>query len=168
MAAFASQTQSPFNTPTETGLRSLCILTASFPSAYSLQRLVVLDYLLVHSDDIPDGPAGLHPQTPHRSGEILVRRSLVHNGLLLYQSRGLIETSYNASGVFFTATDHAAAFLDALDALYVTGLRDRADWLEDRFGSASDHELDLLVRAHIGEWGAEFTLESVLWAEDPQ
>lgn len=156
----------PFNTPIETGLRSLCVLTAGFPVASSLQRLVILDYLLVHSDDIPGGPPGLHPQTPHRSGEILVRRGLVQAGLLLYQSRGLIETAYTSEGVFFAATDHAASFLDALDARYVSGLRERAAWLAERFGSFADHELDTLVREHIGEWGAEFSLESVLWAED--
>jgi hypothetical protein len=52
----------PFNSAVEIGLRSLCLLTAAFPAAYSLQRLVVFDYLLVHSDDMPGGPPGLHPQ----------------------------------------------------------------------------------------------------------
>ena len=157
---------SPFNSPTETGLRSLCLLTADFPKRHSLQRLVVFDYLLVHSDDIPNGPPGLHPQTPHRSGEILVRRGVLQAGLLLYQSRGLIETVYSDHGVFYLATDESAAFLDALSAGYVHGLRERAAWVVDNFSSLSDAQLDALVRDHIGQWGAEFALESVLWAED--
>lgn len=157
---------SPFNSPIETGLRTLCLLTAGFPSPCSLQRLVIFDYLLVHSDDIPNGPPGLHPQTPHRSGEILVRRGLVQAGILLYQSRGLIETVYTTAGVFFAATDHSAAFLDVLRAGYVVGLRDRADWVIEKFGALTDGDLDTLVRDHIGQWGAEFTLESVLWADE--
>lgn len=156
----------PFNSPIETGLRSLCVLTAGFPTPCSLQRLVIFDYLLVHSDDIPGGPPGLHPQTPHRSGEILVRRGLLQAGLLLYQSRGLIETVYTNEGVFFAGTEHSAAFLDALSASYVLGLRDRANWVVERFGPLTDSALDALVRDHIGQWGAEFALESVLWAED--
>jgi hypothetical protein len=156
----------PFNSPIETGLRSLCVLTANFPTPCSLQRLVIFDYLLVHSDDIPGGPPGLHPQTPHRSGEILVRRGVLHAGLLLYQSRGLIETVYTKDGVFYAGTEHAAAFLDALSTPYVSGLRDRADWVVERFGPLTDNALTSLVREHIGEWGAEFALESVLWAED--
>jgi hypothetical protein len=157
---------SPFNSPIETGLRSLFVLTAAFPIPCSLQRLVILDYLLVHSDDIPGGPSGLHPQTPHRSGEILVRRGLLQAGLLLYQSRGLIETVYTKEGVFFAATEHSAAFLDALSTRYASGLRDRADWVVERFGPLTDSALEALVRAHIGQWGAEFALESVLWAEE--
>jgi hypothetical protein len=157
---------SPFNSPIETGLRTLCLLTAGFPSPCSLQRLVIFDYLLVHSDDIPDGPPGLHPQTPHRSGEILVRRGVLQAGILLYQSRGLIETVYTTTGVFFVATEHSASFLDVLEAGYVSGLRERADWVTARFGALSDDDLDSLVRDHLGQWGAEFALESVLWAEE--
>ncbi len=157
---------SPFNSPIETGLRSLCVLAAGFPTPCSLQRLVIFDYLLVHSDDIPGGPPGLHPQTPHRSGEILVRRGVLQAGLLLYQSRGLIETVYTSEGVFFAGTEHCAAFLDALSATYVSGLRERAYWVVERFGPMIDSALDALVSDHIGQWGAEFALESVLWTEE--
>ncbi|MDP3720069.1 MAG: threonine transporter [Acidobacteriota bacterium] len=162
----ARERTSPFNSPIETGLRMLCLLSAGFPTPCSLQRLVVFDYLVVHSDDIPGGPPGLHPQTPHRSGEILVRRGVLQSGLLLYQSRGLIDTVYTTSGVFYAATDQSAPFLDVLSSSYVAGLRDRADWVVEGFSALSDTELDALVRQHIGQWGAEFALESVLWAEE--
>ncbi|QRN94059.1 hypothetical protein JRI60_33585 [Archangium violaceum] len=155
-----------FNGPVELGLRALCILTAAYPASYSLERLVVFDYLSVHSDDMPGGPAGLHPQTPHRGGEIFVRRGVLQEGLLLYQSRGLIERVYQDGGIFFTATDKSAGFLDALSTEYVTGLRARADWLVDSYGLLDDAELDAVVRERIGTWGAEFTMESVLWEEE--
>ncbi len=156
----------PFNGAVEIGLRSLCVLTAAYPSSYSLQRLVVFDYVLVHSDDMPGGPAGLHPQTPHRGGELLVRRGVLQDGLLLYQSRGLIERVYQDGGVFFSATDRSAGFLDALSTEYVAGLRQRADWVVDSFGLLDDAELDAMVRERIGKWGAEFAMQSVLWAEE--
>ena len=160
------QIAAPFNGAVEIGLRSLCILTAAYPSSYSLQRLVVFDYLLVHSDDMPGGPTGLHPQTPHRGGEILVRRGVLQEGLLLYQSRGLIARVYHDIGVFFLATDRSGAFLDTLSAQYVRGLRERATWVVDTFGLLADIELDSMVRERIGKWGAEFALESVLLAEE--
>lgn len=161
-----AQIAAPFNGAVEIGLRSLCVLTAAYPSPYSLQRLVVFDYLLVHSDDMPGGPSGLHPQTPHRGGEILVRRGVIQEGLLLYQSRGLIERLYQDGGVFFSATDRSAAFLDALSTEYVVCLRERATWVVDSFGLLADVELDSMVSERIGKWGAEFALESVLWAEE--
>jgi hypothetical protein len=156
----------PFNGPVEIGLRALCVLTAAFPTPYALQQLVVFDYLLVHSDDVPGGPAGLHPQTPHRGGEILVRRGVLQDGLALYESRGLIARTYKEGGIFFAATDKSAGFLDALSAEYIKGLRSRADWVVDSFGLLDGAELDAMVRERIRTWGAEFAMESVLWAEE--
>lgn len=157
---------SPFNGPVEIGLRALCVLTTAFPAAYALQRLVVFDYFLVHSDDIEGGPEGLHPRTPHRGGEILVRRGVIQDGLTLYESRGLIERVYKNGGIFFAATDKSADFLDTLSTEYLKGLRERADWVVDSFGLFDDAELDAMVRDRIGIWGAEFSMESVLWTEE--
>jgi len=160
------QSVSPFNGPVEIGLRALCVLTTAFPTTYALQRLVVFDYFLVHSDDIEGGPNGLHPRTPHRGGEILVRRRVLQDGLTLYASRGLVERIYQDSGIFFAATDTSADFLDTLSTDYLKALRQRADWVVDRFGLLDDAELDLMVRECIGIWGAEFSMESVLWTEE--
>lgn len=157
---------SPFNGPVEIGLRALCVLTTAFPAAYPLQRLVVFDYFLVHSDDIEGGPEGLHPQTPHRGGEILVRRGVLQDGLTLYESRGLIERVYKDGGIFFAATDKSADFLDTLSTEYLKALRERADWVVGSFGLLDDAELDAVVRNRIGTWGAEFSMESVLWTEE--
>lgn len=156
----------PFNGAVEIGLRALCILSAAFSDCYSLQRLTILDYLVVHSDDLPDGPRGLHPQTPNRGGEILVRRDALQRGLLLYESRGLVARRFEPDGVFYAATDHSAAFLDALDTYYVEDLRDRATWIVEGPGRLDDTSLDELVKDHIGEWGAEFALQSVLRTEE--
>jgi hypothetical protein len=164
--ATPSQFVSPFNGPIEIGLRALCVLTTAFPTAYALQRLVVFDYFLVHSDDIEGGPGGLHPQTPHRGGEILVRRGVLQDGLTLYESRGLIERVYKDGGIFFAATDRSADFLDTLSTEYLKALRERSDWVVDSFGLLADEELDAMVREHIGTWGAEFSMESVLWTEE--
>lgn len=164
--ATPSQFVSPFNGPIEIGLRALCVLTTAFPTAYALQRLVVFDYFLVHSDDIEGGPEGLHPQTPHRGGEILVRRGVLQDGLTLYESRGLIERVYKDGGIFFAATDRSADFLDTLSTEYLKALRERSDWVVDSFGLLADEELDAMVREQIGTWGAEFSMESVLWTEE--
>ena len=158
----------PFNGPVEIGLRALSVLSEAFPAQYSLQRLVVSDYLLVHSDDLPGGPPGLHPKTPHRGGELLVRRAVLEQGLMLYQSRGLLERHYTDTGVMFAATDRTAGFLDALSSTYAAELRDRAAWLVSLFEDVSDSELLRIADAQVGEWGAEFAMESVLKVEDDE
>lgn len=158
--------QAIFNGPIELGLRSLAVLTSAFPDVYTLQRLVIFDYFVVHSDDLPHGPVGLHPKTPYRGGEILVRRGLIQRGLRLYESRSLIERRYGNDGLAFAATDLAASFLDTLDAEYVRKLRERAGWVVETLGLRTDHDLERLAHAQVGQWGAEFVMDSVLWSEE--
>lgn len=155
----------PFNGPIEIGLRALALLSEAFPAQYSLQRLVVSDYLLVHSDDLPGGPPGLHPKTPHRGGELLVRRAVLEQGLMLYQSRGLLERHFTATGVMFAATERTAGFLDALSSVYASELRERAAWLVSLLDEVTDGELLTIANSHVGKWGAEFAMESVLKVE---
>lgn len=157
---------SPFNSPVESGLRALVLLYSLFPEDASLQRLVVFDYLLIHSDDVPGGPDGLHPKTPYRSGELLVRRETLNRGIILFMSRGLISESYLDSGLAYVATERTASFLDALTSKYVAALRDRAEWVKTHFSNLTDDQLDVYVKDHLGQWGAEFEMDSILWSED--
>ena len=129
---------------------------------------MVSDYLLVHSDDLPNGPPGLHPKTPHRGGELLVRRAVLEQGLMLYQSRGLLERHYVVTGVMFAATERAASFLDALSSEYASQLRERAAWLVSLFTHVSDGDVLKIANSQVGEWGAEFAMESVLKVEDTE
>ncbi len=151
-----------FNSPLEVGFRALALLTGDYPARYSLQRLVILDYLVVHSDDLNEGPKGLHPKTPHRGGELLVRRVALEKGLLFYQGKGLLERHFMEEGVLYSANEQSASFLDVLTTDYILKLRELAEWLVEKFGGYSDHELSILVRRGAGEWGAEFEMSAAL------
>lgn len=154
-----------FNTPIESGLRSLFVLTAVSPKECDLQRLVIYDYLLVHSDDVTDGPKSLHPATPLRSGELLVRRTLVAHGLQLLVRKGLVTKNYTKAGIYFSTTQHARKFLDYLTSVYAKRCADISKWIAGRFQPMSDDELREFIYENLGRWGAEFTRESVLWEE---
>src|SRR5271166_4314166 len=87
-----------FNTPFETGLRSVVILTTTYPDALGLSRLVIFDHLIVHTEDV-GGPKSMHPKDRSRAAEILVRRRLVDSGLALMQTRGLVARVVTAEGL---------------------------------------------------------------------
>jgi hypothetical protein len=88
--------------------------------------------------------------------------------LMLYQSRGLLERHYTEAGVMFAATDRTAGFLDALSSDYASQLRERAAWLASLLWDVSDSELLKIANSQVGEWGAEFAMESVLKVEDAE
>ena len=146
---------SPFNSALETGLRSIAILTEACPDEFDLQRLLYFDYLVVHSRDA-DGPDSLHPSTPLRNGELLVRRGVIERGLLLYVSRGLVERHGRDTGIFYGASEGAGPFLECLRSAYTCSLRERARWAVEAFGVLDEHELKGYFDARFERWTREF------------
>jgi hypothetical protein len=149
-----------FNGPVETGLRSLMLLAESFPTPLDIQRLVILDYLLVHSGDLDGGPTSIHPPSPLRAGEVSIRRGLLENGLHLFATKGLIRQMIDNSGIRFVAEDLAVTFLDALKSDQVKQLRNRANWAIELTGRLSDKDAMRLLEKTIGRWKTEFVLEA--------
>lgn len=149
----------------ESGLRSLTILVAAYPNYYDLERLVIYDYLLVHSGDIDNGPKSIHPNTPHRSGEILIKRPIIESGLKNMISKGLIESRYSKSGIMYAATEVSSPFLDTLQAEYTIKLIKTADWVFEIFGGYSIEDLKELVNDNLDVWGGEFVNESIVRGE---
>lgn len=146
---------SPFNSSLETGVRALSILEAAHPSSCDLQRLVELDYLVVHSGDA-GGPASLHAPVPMRAGELLVRRQIIEKGLLLMISRGLVERIAYPDGFHYRASEAAAPFMSALTAPYSLELRDRARWAIETFGDMTTDAVRLITQRFFQRWTTEF------------
>ncbi len=145
----------PFNSALETGLRSVTILAEACPEEFDLQRLLYFDYLVVHSSDA-GGPASLHPDTPLRNGELLVRRSVIERGLNLFISRNLVERHARERGLFYSASEAAGPFLECLESPYCRELRERASWAVDTFGGFDEGEFKNYFDAHFERWTREF------------
>lgn len=151
-----------FNKPVEVGIRALVLLKELYPMASDIQRLIYYDYLLLHSGDVEGGPPSLHPATPHRSCEILVRRKLMQTGLLLLQSKGLAKKGFESSGITYLCTEMAEPFLGYFSSEYSQQLKEKAKWVIRRFGSASDEDIEGFIKSNLGRWGSEFTRESLV------
>jgi hypothetical protein len=160
-----SDLSSLFNSPMESGLRSLTLLVAGYPNYYDLERLVIYDYLLVHSGDIENGPKSMHPATPHRFGEILIKRPIIESGLKNMIAKGLIEARYSKSGITYTATEASSPFLDSLQADYTQKMIKIADWVYETFGGYNIENLKTLVNDNLNVWGSEFVNESIVRGE---
>lgn len=149
-------TSSVFNSPVELGLRSLCLLVELEPEHYDLQRLVLFDYLLVHSADVGGGPVSLHAATPQRGSEVLVRRAILEPGLAMYARRGLIDAKMDSNGFTYAASDRGACFLDSLRSGYVLAMRERARWISSRFGALPTSKVLGFVNSELDRWGGQF------------
>ena len=159
MNAIAIPTSQPhrlFNTPLECGLRLLFLLNACYPKRADLQRLISYDYLIVHSGDVGDGPASLHPAVPFRGSEWFVKRDLVRNSLDLMFARELPDKRLNKDGIYYAGSKLTEAFIKLLVSPYASDLKLRASWVAERFGGLTDVELREFMTANAGRWGIEF------------
>jgi hypothetical protein len=58
----------------------------------------------------------------------------------------------------YQAEDDAGPFLDALDAEYLTELKDRANWVVDRFQEIGDQDIRLMLTRVYDQWSREFQI----------
>lgn len=164
-AVASSRKPATFNGPLEAGLRAVAVLGAAYPQSFDLQRLVAFDYLLVHTADV-GGPSSLHPPAPLQSAELLVRRKLVQQALLLMMTRELVDRDFNVDGIRYSAGENAAPFLEALESDYLMALKERAAWLVHALGDKNEEDFRDVMHRFFDRWVEEFqAAESSLGAE---
>lgn len=144
-----------FNGALETGVRAVILLDAAHPRTFDIAKLTWCDHLVVHTADI-NGPASLHPDIPQRTGELLVRRRLVEDGVDLMRRLHLIEAMVDDAGIRYQASEEASAFVETLRSDYARDLKERAAWLASYLSKLSDGELAELIADRIGRWAVEF------------
>ena len=150
------------NSPLELGLRALFILNAVGPQGCDLDRMCIYDYLLTHSSDVEGGPPSLHPAIPHRAAEVLVKKGIMEKGLLLMQSKDLINASFGSDGITFKANKLTQPFLAYQDSAYAKNLLSISEWLAQKFANYSNKELNSYVNGNLEIWGGEFIRESII------
>lgn len=145
----------PFNSPLETGVRALVVLDATYPDAFDLSQMTWFDHLVVHTGDI-GGPPSLHPDLPHRIGELLVRRPVIEASLTLMRRLHLVEVVVGDRGFLYRAGDEAYPFVGLLRSPYARALKDRARWLAANVCNLDSDRIERLVAEKIGRWNVEF------------
>lgn len=151
----------PFNSTLETGIRALVVLEAFHPRRFDLLEMTWLDHLVVHTGDLddPDAPSSLHPALPNRAAELVVRRPLVEKSLRLMQQLHLVDVFETEYGITFGASDEAPIYLDLLQAPYSVALKERAQWMAERFANKPAVEMREQMEKRIGRWTADFRVE---------
>lgn len=147
-----------FNTPFELGLRMVYLLFALRPGGADLQKLVLLDYAIVYSQDV-GGPASLHTPVPYRNAELFSRRERIEQGLYLMSTRGLVDVVLDDRGMTYIAGQSSFTMVGSLSSKYWRDLQVRCAWVAERFGQANSNELLNLFAESGHLWGAE--LETV-------
>ena len=145
-----------FNTPLETGIRALCILTVNPELEFDLQELTAFDYLVVHTGDFTNAPSSLHPDVPTKTGELAIRRNLIERGLMLMEYKKLVSKESRPDGFYFRPTDFASVFVESLTNNYIKMLIKRAEWAVENFSTNDGCILDSIMGSSFDVWSKEF------------
>jgi hypothetical protein len=146
-----------FNSPLEVGLRALFLVNAAGRRSLDLQTLVSFDFALVHTDAF-SGPPSLHPRTPSQGGELLVRRSVMQEGLELMRSRDLIDRQFKAAGIAYCRTPGGMHVGEQFDSPYAEDLRERAAWVIGNLGTLTPRQLEARLAPHARSLSDELIL----------
>lgn len=128
----------PFNNPLEVGLRLLCILNEAYPKKISLQSLIYVDYIIIHSGDFDNAVESIHAPVPYRESEIYIRRNLIKSSLDFLLNKNLIEISYDVNGITYLASENSTPFLENLSENYTLELIKRVDWFFNKYESINE------------------------------
>lgn len=155
-----------FNSALETGVRSICILVADLSNKFDIQQLLALDHIVVHTGDIENAPPSLHPNILQRSGELLVRRPLIENGLVLMESKRLVQKVITPDGFYYCATELASVFIDSLTNEYIKELSQRAQWAVTMYNDYGDMLFSEIFNSAFDRWRNEFQIAEMSIAKN--
>lgn len=155
-----------FNSPLEVSLRILIILEKVSPNECDLQNLIYLDYFTLYPSDSPaHNSIVMHTHTPYRGTEIIVRRKVMQDSLLLLLKKGLIKKKFSPEGIKYKTTKVTTPFLKYFDSDYYKKFEKIAELIVKGLSDYSFQYIDEYVKKNISNWGPEFTSES-LFRED--
>lgn len=159
---FEAENKNVFNSPLEIGLRMLFILDALTPKTYDINTLAIFDYFLLNSSDFPNGPKSLHPSTPHRGAQLIIKPMVLQQGLNLMISKELINIDFTVDGIAYSSNLLTGKFIEFIDNEYSNNLKLRCDWIKSEFFNYDVTKLEIFVKNNIPEWGSEFIYESLI------
>jgi len=145
-----------FNSTFEAGVRATFLLTVIYPESVDLEELIALDHLVVHSADV-GGPPSLHPATKTHATEMLVRRDLIQRGLLLMQSKLLVERiAHPSRGLLYRGGEEAQNFVSYLHSTYFSRLHTAAAFLAAIRDELGKDKFAELVEQQLEKWAIQF------------
>lgn len=128
----------PFNNPLEIGLRLLSILNEAFPKKVTLQSLIYIDYIIIHSGDFDNKILSIHAPVPYRESEIFIKRNLIKDSLDFLLYKNLADIRYDTEGITYTATEDSTPFLEKLSEEYSRELLIRVKWFFNKYKSVDE------------------------------
>ena len=91
-----------FNTPFETGLRAILILSVIRSCGMTIDRLSAYDFMTIYGKDFEVSDRNLHGDNSYSFSELSSKRSVCSEGIKMFVLDGLIAVSRTEGGFLYT------------------------------------------------------------------
>lgn len=150
------------NTPLECALRILIILSENRTDFFDIEKLGYYDYLCVNLRDYSESHISLHPQSPYRTGEILIKRPLVKTAIKVLVQKGLVNITYNSSGFGIAANEFSQYFLSQIQSEYALKFTESTKIASKLLDGKTNEDLRTFFETFSKNYDEKYMNESIL------
>ncbi|MDU5107635.1 ABC-three component system middle component 2 [Clostridium sp.] len=150
-----------YNTPVEIGVRLLMIIVKN-KIEIDFDKLLILDYLSLHSNLINDNFKSLHPDNPFHGLEVYSKMNISKSAIDLLVSKGLIDVKFTSNGIVYSSNSISEYFLSFFECDYYKELEESIEKIIGNFNSYNSNELQEYVFKNIDKWNGNSRSLSVI------
>ncbi len=107
-----------FNTPFETGLRAMLILSNIKSSGMTIDRLAAYDFMTIYGKDFEVSERNLHGDSSYSFSELTSKRAICSEGVKGFVLDGLIAVNRTQRGFLYKLTAAGRKYIGALESDY--------------------------------------------------
>lgn len=150
-----------YNTPIEIGVRLLMIIVKN-KIEIDFDKLLILDYLSLHSNVINNEFKSLHPDNPFHGLEVYSKMNISKSAINLLVSKGLIDVKFTSKGIVYSSNSISEYFLSFFECDYYKELEESIEKIIDNFNSYNSDELQEYIFKNIDKWNGNSRSLSVI------
>ncbi len=135
-----------FNSPFETSLRILLLLSVNDNKYYSLEKILCIDFITCYSEDYGFNHHNLHGINHYKLSEISNRRKLIQTSIKDLVVKGLITPIIN-NGYIFAISKQGENYINSLTSTYSREYKEIALDVINKYGKEDDENVLTLIRS---------------------
>ena len=107
-----------FNTPFETGLRAMLILSIIRSSGMTIDRISAYDFMTIYGKDFEVSDRNLHGDNSYSFSELSSKRVVCSEGVKMFVLDGLIAVNRTQGGFLYKLTAAGRKYIGTLESDY--------------------------------------------------
>ena len=136
-----------FNTPFEMGLRMILLLSVSPKDAFSVDRIIGLDFITSYAADFDLAYGNLHGDNHMKYGEIVSRRLLAQEAVKILVTRGLLDVTVGR-GYLFSISENGKMYSRTLKSEYAKTYKEIAKAVIKKYKDYTDADILATIQSY--------------------